>query len=188
MVNKKNLNNLGFTIYEVLAVITIIGIIASMTIPVIIINQKKYNQLVFEQKCKMYEKVFRDTHDLFQNGYYGSTALTEDVKIRIPFIMEMETEEDMSVDILDTTYVFYFLYETLVESEFGYNDYEIDYTPANITSTYKFFPSTYTLSLEDNVKIELGLNAIVSEVNNTQLFYILNVVIRQNDFEYEFEL
>ena len=49
MVNKKNLNNLGFTIYEVLALITIIGIIASMTIPVILINQKKYNQLVFEQ-------------------------------------------------------------------------------------------------------------------------------------------
>lgn len=188
MVKKKNLNNLGFTIYEILAVITIIGIITSMTIPVILVNQKKYNQLVFEQKCKMYEKVFRDTHNKFQYGFYGSTVLTKKVKLRIPFIMEMKTEADKSVDILDTTYVFYFLYETLVESEFSYNDYEIDYTPANITSSYKFFPSTYTLLLEDNVQIELGLNAIVSEVNNTQLFYILNVVIRQNDFEYEFEL
>lgn len=188
MLNKKNLKNLGFTIYEVLAVIAIIGIIASMVVPIVLTNQKKYNSLVFEQKCKMYEKVFRDTHEKFQYEFNGSTPLTKKIKLRVPFIKEMETEEDMFVDILDTTYVYYFLYETLVNSEFGYDEYVIDYTPATITSTYKYFPSTYTLTIEDNVQIELGLNVFVSKANNIQFASISNVVIRQGDLEYSFEL
>ena len=188
MQNKKNLRNLGFTIYEVLAVIAIIGVIATMTVPIVLNNQKKYNKLVFEQKCMLYEKIFFEKYEKYQFEFYGSTPLTKKIKLRIPFISKIEDEKNMFVDILDKTYVYYFVYETLYGSQFSYDKYQIDYAPAQITTTNKYFPSVYTLILNDNVIIEYYLNIYVSKGNMTQLATIGKVVIKQNDLEYQFDV
>jgi prepilin-type N-terminal cleavage/methylation domain-containing protein len=185
---KKNLRNLGFTIYEVLAVIAIIGVIASITVPVVINNQKTYNKLVFEQKCMLYEKVFLEKYEKYQFAFYGSTPLTSNVKLRIPFITKIENEDNMFVDILDKTYVYYFIYETLFGSQFSYDKYKIDYAPAKILSTNAFYPSVYSLVLNDNIVIDYHLNIFVSSYNKTQLATIGKVVIKQNDLVYEFDV
>lgn len=188
MKNKKSLKNLGFTLYEVLVVIAIIGIITSISLPIVMVTYNRHRQLVFEQKCKMYEKVFLDTYDKYQFEFYGTTPLTKDIKLRVPFIKKIETEEELFVDILDTTFVYYFLHETLVNSEFAYDDCQIDYSPATISSKYKFYPSTLTLSLGDNTKIEYHLEIMTTKVNFNQSAFIRKVKIIQNDLVYEFEV
>lgn len=188
MLNKKNLRNLGFTLYEVLAVIAIIGVIASMSIPVIILNQKRYNELIFEQNCKMYENVFLDIYETYQYDYPGTTPLTQDIRLRIPFASKIEMEEEIFVDMLDTQKVFYFIYETLVRSNFSYDSYQTDYSPANLTDDFKYFPSVYTLTLENNVVIVYHLEILTTLVNGNQIGFIRQVEIKQNDLSYSFEV
>lgn len=187
MVNKKNLRNLGFTIFEALAVIAIMGVIASMSIPVILLNQKRYNQLIFEQNCKMYEAVFLDAYDLYQYEHVGTTSLTNNVTLRIPFTTKIETQVDKFVDILKPNFVFYFLYETLVKSNFAYKNYYYEYTPAEITKTFTYYPSVFTLTLDD-VVIVCDMEIMSSLVGGNQLAYIRQVTINQNDLSYSFEV
>lgn len=185
---KKNLSNLGFTLYEVLAVIAIIGVIASISVPIVIVNQQKYKEMTFNQNAKLYEKVFLDTHEKYQFSYYGTTPLTKKTKLRVPFYNIIETEEEEFVDILDTTYAFYFIYETLVDSPFPYEEYHYDYSPATITKRYSYFPSLFTLYLNDDVTIEYHLEVMTSSVNYNQSAYIRKVVINQYDYSYSFEV
>ena len=186
MENKKNLKNLGFTIYEALAVIVIIGVIASITIPVVITNQKKYNKTVFEQNSKMYEKVFLDVHKKFTQEYYGTTSLTNKVKIKVPFVNKITTEEDVCVDLLDTTYAGYFIYETLVGSNYSYENFKVEYSPATITSKFKYFTSCLSLKLDDGTIIYYNMEVITTAVNSNQIAYIRSVDIVKEDMKYSF--
>lgn len=188
MTYRKNLKNLGFTVFELLVVITIIGVIASMAIPITIVNQKKYNRMMFEQQCMLYEKVFLDTYNRYKYEYYGATPLTQNIKFSVPFVFKSEPIEDVFVDILDTTHVYYFIYETLYKSKFSYENYQIDYTPAEITARRRFFPSVYKLTIDNNVEIELHLLNFSSDANISQLVIVKKVLVRQNDIEYEFEV
>ena len=188
MKKKKNLNNLGFTLYEVLVVIAIIGIIASISLPIVMISYKRQRQLIFEQKCKMYEKIFLDTYEKYQFEFYGTTPLTKNIKLRVPFIKKIETEDEVFVDILDTTFVYYFLYESLASSNFASDDCRMDYSPAIISSTFKFYPSTLRLYLGNETIIEYHLEIMTTKVNSNQSAFIRSVKIIENELEYEFKV
>ena len=188
MLKTKNLKNLGFTFYETLAVIAIIGIIASVVAPMAIQTKKIYNQKIFEEKCLIYEKSLVDTLTYFQFGRKGRTELTKDTTIIIPFLGMQNTSNNMFVDMLDRKLVEYFAYETLLNSNFDYSSYRVYYSPANIDAKYTWYPSIFKIVLNDGVSIVYNLSVYSGSGLSRQMAYINEVEISWKDCKYTFEV
>lgn len=188
MKNKKNLKNLGFTLVEALSVIAIFALICSIAIPIGASTFRKYQSNVFLQKCIQYENCFVKKHNYFSYGRNGTTALTKSVTIKIPITKKITKEEEIFVDMLDTTSFEYFVYETLVESGFKYENYNCVYSPASIESKYSFSPSVFSIFLEDDIRIDFHLNILSTAVGANQVAYIEKVVLSNDVTSYEFEV
>lgn len=188
MKDKKNLNNLGFTLIEVLAVVAIIALISSIAIPFSVSSYKQYQDTIFEQKCVQYESSFVKKYKYFSKGKKGTTEYTKNTIIQVPLTKEITKQEEVFVDMLDTTCFEFFVYETLIESGFSYDNYKCTYSPANIVSDFTFYDSVFTIMLENDVVIDYHLNILSTYVGANQVAYIDKVILTKNDVIYEFKV
>lgn len=176
-------NNKGFTFYEVLATIILLGIISSIALPNAYKYYKEYEQLQFEQKVMIFERRTIDCLDKFKIAQYGSAEYNSKVKFANEIVTYYDSE-NAYIDCTDPEFINYLVYEIIIGSQFKNINYRYEYSPAIIKKLGTKVPSKFTIFLEDNIIIEF--NMLLYSGGTIQITSFNSVSVIKGDYNYSF--
>lgn len=177
--------NRGFTVYEVLITIFLLGIISSLSLPCINYYFKEYKKVQFEQKVMLFERRALDCIDKYKIVQYGSTEYTSNVKISID-ISTNHKKEMAYIDHTNPESINYLVYEIIIASQFEKKNYNYEYSPATIEKLGVKKPSKFIVYLEDNIVIEF--NMLIYSTENSQSALFNSITVKKDEYFYTFEV
>lgn len=182
MIRKKNF---GFTIYEVLVTMVIIGIFSTISIPCLSNYYQKYQQKQFEQKVVVFERTTIDCVKKFSVKQNGTTLYTSNQKIcsrvETEFIENSEYDDYTNPELIN-----YIAYEILSVSQFEKENYKYEYTPAVFENNSKTGSGVFTLYLNDGMIIKFNMKVYKGVKSITTTF--VSCTILKDEYQYNFSI
>lgn len=168
--------NKGFTIYEVLITIILLGIISTIVVSNFTFYYNSYQKKDFEYKVSLFEIRIDDVFKRFDSYSYGTTEFTKDQKMCNEIYVNDTFDETNLVDIIDPVQINYFVYEMLYYSQFVIEDYKYEYSPATITDMYSHCPSKFNVTLKDGTIIIFHMNIYTSPAFQCARFISVEII------------
>lgn len=166
----------GFTIYEVLITIILLGIISTIVVSSFTFYYNSYQKKDFEYKVSLFEIRSIDVFKRFKSKANGSTEYTKNQTICNQIFVYNTFDETNLKDIMNPEQINYFVYEILYYSKFVIEDYTYEYSPATITNLFERSPSKFTVTLKDGTIIIFHMIIYTSNSYQSALFMSVDVI------------
>lgn len=176
--------NKGFTIYEVLITIILLGIISTIVVSSFTFYYNSYQKKDFEYKVSLFEIRSIDVFKHFGSNASGTTEFTKAQTICNQIFIHNTFDESNLKDVMNPEQINYFVYEILYYSKFVIEDYTYEYSPATITKISERCPSKFTVTLKDGTIIIFHMTIYTS--NSLQSARFISVDVIQGKFKSSF--